>query len=826
MIQKDTKVEMRRFVEVAVSLPIWKTFTYRVPVMFKDQMEVGKRVLVPFQRRKVTGYVLASPAPIPNDLDPGRVKEVIDVLDETALFDEKMLLFFRWISNYYFYPLGEVIRTGLPPGLTVETCRFLRITPEGKAGIAELPLGSEDLRLLQICAQEEEVSLEILSRRLKAENLHSRIFSLKKQRLLTEELRLKKGRIRVKTETVVVFREENELAGTSHLTPKESEILRFIQSRKRLSRRDMQREFPRVSTYLGRLAKKGFVTLESEEVYRDPFEGEDFGSDVKPNLTPDQEKALSEIERSIDAGGFHPYLLHGITGSGKTEVYLRAIQHVMERKREAIVLVPEISLTPQLISQFKRRFRRGIAILHSGLSPGERYDQWRQILRGEVTMAIGARSAIFAPFKKLGIIIVDEEHETSFKQEDKLKYNARDVAVVRAKMDDALLILGSATPSIESFFNAIQIHKFHYLQLPQRVESRHLPTVAIVDMRSEKGDAGHHILSKELKDALLINEERRQQSLLFLNRRGFANFILCRDCGWTFQCPNCSVTLTYHAVGRALQCHHCGLATATPPHCPRCQGYNLHPLGIGTQRVEDEILRLMPSARITRMDRDTTTRKGTYKRIVRAMESGKIDILIGTQMIVKGHDFPNITLVGIICADTVLNFPDFRATERTFQLLTQAAGRAGRGDEAGRVIIQTYNPDHYSIQKAKDHDFLTFYQEEIVYREELGYPPFSRLANLKVSGNSEDVTQSFAKRLGIVGAQITKKRRIYRDHLDLLGPCSAPLARVKGKYRWHLLVKSDSTERLHRFVGELVKKVEREAIGVHLDVDMDPINLM
>lgn len=826
MTQKEAEVETKRFAEVAVGLPILKTFTYRVPLACEEQISLGKRVLVPFHRRKVTGYVIGFPAPLPNGLDPDRVKEVIDVLDEIPLFDAKMLRFFQWISSYYFYPLGEVIKTGLPPGLTVETCRILRITPEGKNRLAQLPRESKDHRLLLMCAREGEISLDLLSRRLKIQNLHSRIFSLKNSRLLTEELRLKKGRIRAKTETFIVFRAENDREGKPLLTPRESVILRFIQSRKRVSRRDVEAEFPRVSPYLGHLVKKGFVTLDFEETYRDPFQGEDFGSDKEPNLTLDQEKALSEIERSIAAGGFRPYLLHGITGSGKTEVYLRAIQHVIERGREAIVLVPEISLTPQVISRFKRRFGTGIATLHSGLSPGERYDQWRQILKGEVLIAIGARSAIFAPFKRPGIIIVDEEHETSFKQEEKLKYNARDLAVVRAKMCDALLILGSATPSIESFFNTTQIEKFHYLRLPQRVESRLLPTVEIVDMRSEKGNTKHPVFSEKLRDALLINGERGQQSLLFLNRRGFANFILCRDCGWTFHCPNCSVTLTYHAVGRVLQCHHCGLTTPTPPRCPRCQGYRLQPLGIGTQRVEDQIRRLMPSARIARMDRDTTTRKGAYRKIVRAMESGKIDILIGTQMIVKGHDFPNITLVGIISADTILNFPDFRATERTFQLLTQAAGRAGRGAQAGRVIIQTYNPDQYSIQRAKDHDSLTFYQEEILYREELGYPPFSRLVNLRVSGSSEKVTQEFAKRLGTVGTQIKKKRKIYRDHLDLLGPCTAPLARVKGKYRWQLLIKSDRSERLHRFIGELLGKIEKEAIGVHLEVDVDPISLM
>ncbi len=825
MIEERREVEKKGFAQVAVGLPIWRTFTYRVPREFEDQIGVGKRVLIPFRRRKVTGYVLAFPSPVPHDIDPERIKEVIDVLDEIALFDESMLRFFRWIANYYVHPLGEVIKTGLPPGLTVETSRILKITPRGETRLWDFPSGCVERRLLQILVQEGETSVDVLSRRLKIENLHARIFSLKKNGLLDEELRLRKGRIKGKVETFIVFHGEEGLEGKPRLTPKESEILRFIQTRGRVPRKDVQAEFSGGSFYLRRLVKKGLVTLDFEEVYRDPFEGESFGSDRERVLTRDQEEALSEIERSIATGGYCPFLLHGVTGSGKTEVYLRAIQGVIEQGREAIVLVPEISLTPQLISRFKRRFRRGIAVLHSGLSHGERYDQWRQILKGEVSIAIGVRSAIFAPFKRLGIIIVDEEHETSFKQEEKLKYNARDLAIMRAKLQGALLILGSATPSVESFFNA-QIRKFRALRLPERVESKPLPTVEIVDIRLERGDSRYRIFSERLKEALLLNVERGEQSLLFLNRRGFASFILCRDCGWTFQCPNCSVTLTHHAVGRVLQCHHCGFTIPLPSRCPCCKGYNLHPLGIGTQRIEDEILRLVPSARVARMDRDTTTRKGAYGKIVRAMESGKIDILIGTQMIVKGHDFPNITLVGIICADTVLNFPDFRSTERTFQLLTQAAGRAGRGDQVGRVIIQTYHPDHYCIQKAKDHDFLAFYQEEIRHREELRYPPFSRLANLRVSGNNNDVTQDFARRLGTVGGQIRRKRRIYRNHLELLGPCSAPLARIKGKHRWQYLVKSNRTESLHRFIAELLERMEKEAIGVHLEVDVDPMNLM
>jgi primosomal protein N' (replication factor Y) len=811
--------------EVAVGLPIPKTFTYRVPSEFSDQISVGKRVLVPFQKRKVTGYVLAFPVPLPRGMDPEKVKEVFDLLDDTPLFDHEMLAFFKWIATYYLYPLGEVIKTGLPPGLTVETRRVLKITATGKSRLGQIPSQSEDYRILQALDRVGETSLGHLSRHLRLKNLHARIHTLKSRGWVTEEPGLREGRTQTKTEPFVISCGEASGAVPPHLTPKESEILSFIRARKRISRKDLRQEFRTISAYLPRLVGKGLVTIDLEERYRDPLAGEFFEPDIAPMLNPDQEKVLSEIENAIAQGGFRAFLLHGITGSGKTEVYMRAVQRVIEKGKEAIILVPEISLTPQLIGRFKRRFDSHIAVLHSGLSPGERYDEWRRILKGEVRITIGARSAIFAPFKRLGMIIVDEEHEASFKQEEKLKYNARDLAVMRAKMHEAVFILGSATPSVESFFNA-QTHKFHYLRLPRRVESRPLPTVEIVDMRMEKGDGKSPVFSARLKDALVTNMDQGHQSLIFLNRRGFAHFVLCRDCGWTFRCPNCSVTLTYHAVGRILQCHHCGFTAPTPTECPQCQGYNLYPMGVGTQKVQDEIRNLVPFAKVARMDRDTTTRKGAYARIIRAMASREIDILIGTQMIVKGHDFPGITLVGILCADTVLNFPDFRAAERTFQLLTQAAGRAGRGDAAGRVIIQTYNPDHYSIQKARDHHFVSFYQDEIAFREELKYPPFSRLANLRVSSNNEESTERFAKRLGVAGARIKRQKKPYKDHVDLLGPCTAPLAKVKGKYRWQLLIKSNRTETLHRFVGELIEKTGRQPAGIQLEVDIDPVKLM
>ena len=529
---------------------------------------------------------------------------------------------------------------------------------------------------------------------------------------------------------------------------------------------------------------------------------------------------LSEISKGIQSNRFSPFLIYGVTGSGKTEIYLRAIEEALGLGKEAIVLVPEISLTPQLLSRFKDRFGENLALLHSKLGKGERYDQWRRVLRGEVKIAIGARSALFAPFKQLGILIVDEEHEPSYKQEEKLKYHARDLAVVRAKQTDATLLMGSATPSLESYYNA-EKGKFHLLTLPERIGGKSLPHVEVVDMKKEGG-----LLSEGIKTALRKNIEEKKQSLLFLNRRGFANFILCPDCGFTFKCPNCSVTLTHHLKDRSLQCHYCDYTMEPPGDCPKCGGHRLRGMGIGTERLEQEIRALFPGREVGRMDRDTTTQKRSHQDILQKLESGHTDILVGTQMIVKGHDFPNVTFVGVISADTSLHFPDFRSSERTFQLLTQVAGRAGRGDTLGEVIIQTFNPDHYSILRAKDHDFLGFYREEMPFRNALDYPPFSRLINFRAVGNNEKRTREIAEEMGETGQSLLKKDG--PKGIDLLGPSAAPFSKMKGKFRWQMLAKGKSPRLLHQFARELANRLEDSIRrkGVSLDIDVDPVYIL
>jgi primosomal protein N' (replication factor Y) len=545
---------------------------------------------------------------------------------------------------------------------------------------------------------------------------------------------------------------------------------------------------------------------------------------LRPELTPKQIKALETIVKGIESLRFSPFLLYGITGSGKTEIYLRAIERVVKEGRQAIVLVPEISLTPQLIGQFLERFSGRVATLHSGLSRGERYDEWRRIREGKVDIAIGARSAIFAPFERLGMIIVDEEHETSYKQEEKLRYNARDVAAVRAKLCDAVLILGSATPSLEAYHNAVA-EKFRLLKLDERIEGRPLPSVEIVDMRREEGKG--LIFSEKLRNALEENLALGRQSLLFLNRRGFASFIQCPDCGFVFKCPNCSVSLTHHFRGKKLLCHYCNYAIMVPDLCPDCQSYRIRSFGIGTERLEEEIRKMFPQATVDRMDRDTTRRKRSHQRILKKVKSRETDILVGTQMIAKGHDFPHVTLVGVICADLSLNFPDFRSSERTFQLLTQVAGRAGRGINPGKVIIQTFNPDHYSIQMARDQDFTEFYREELRFREELGYPPFSRFINIRIDATSQKRAVKTAEEVGEWGRRLLRKGS-YGRGIEILGPSPAPLVKIKGKYRYQMLIKGKQVNPLHRFVEELVRETKKRwpGRGISLTIDVDPISVM
>lgn len=682
-----------------------------------------------------------------------QLKAVLDVLDDEPLWTEHELVFFRWIADYYLHPLGEVLKTALPAGINLQSRKGA--TPEAITG------GRNVLR--------------------------QRIFSSTDQ--------------------------------TPHkpLRGKATEILAFLNESGEASAAELKARFGDCSPNLKRLTELGLVRLELREVYRNPFSGEQVERDQPKALNQHQQAALQAVLAAAEQGGFAPFLLHGITGSGKTEVYLQAISHCLDQGKSALVLVPEISLTPQLVRRFRARFGDGIAVLHSALSDGERYDEWRRIRRNEAPIVIGARSAIFAPLERIGIIVVDEEHEASFKQSDGLRYNARDLALVRGRDEGAVVLLGSATPLVTTI-QAVREGRLTLLELPERVADRPLPTILPITTRL----TAESPLSPELLVELARNLERGEQSLLFLNRRGFATLLSCPSCGEALSCPNCSVSLTYHRGRAESRCHYCDYRVPAPGTCPACGEPELKELGAGTERIEAELRAHFTEARIARMDSDTTGGKDGHNRILSKVAKGEVDILVGTQMIAKGHDFPGVTLVGVLQAEGSLYLPDFRAAERTFQVLSQVIGRAGRGELPGRVVLQAATPEHYAVARALQHDFDGFCTEELEFRQELGYPPFGHLAAIQLSGTAEGATRDAA---ALTARLLTQLKARLGLRVEILGPAQAPLYRLRGRFRYQILVKAAQRADLRRLLAAY-RRDRSLATNVREALDIDPVDLL
>jgi len=550
------------------------------------------------------------------------------------------------------------------------------------------------------------------------------------------------------------------------------------------------------------------------EVYRDPYAEREFKRQGPLPLTGAQEKAIMPILSSIEEERHEVFLLYGVTGSGKTEIYLQSIQSVLEKGKEAIVLVPEIALTPQMVKRFKERFGDLVAVMHSGLSAGEKYDEWRKIQRREVKVVVGARSAIFAPFENLGIIIIDEEHETSYKQEENPRYHARDVAIKRAATHRCPVVLGSATPSLESFARA-QKGVYTLLNLPSRMNEQPLPSVEIIDMREELREGNRSMFSRVLFEKLQDRIEKGEQTVLFLNKRGHSSFVMCRDCGFVVNCPNCDITLTYHRFQELMKCHYCGHEERVPTICPECNSEHIRYFGTGTQKVEEELTKLLPEARVIRMDVDTTGRKGSHEKLLNAFQEGEADILLGTQMIAKGLDFPNITLVGVLSADTMLHLPDLRSSEKTFQLLTQVSGRAGRHELPGEVVIQTYTPEHYSIELAGTQDYDRFYNQEMMARKIHKYPPFYYLTLVTVS--HEELMKAVS-----VTEKITRfvTTRLSQEAV-VLGPVASPIPRIKNRYRYQCLIKYKKEPELKTALKAILDHYQQETATGNLQISMD-----
>ncbi len=810
-----------QYAEVVLPMPLDHPLTYAVPPALLDRVAVGMRVVVPMQRRVETGYIVG----LSKESDLEKVRALIDLPDAVPTFSPAMIKLASWISDYYCCSLGEALQCAVPAGQKIRTKMRYTLQPD------QLTSGRYTDRQRKVVAELHRrgaLTEGQLAKTVGRGALSNTLQSLVRRGILHAESVVNDTSVSLRTETHVRLVEENippmeELATFQRRAPKQAAVfLDLLHGEPERRATALYEKHQVTSTILRALEERGWIVREEREFLRTPQFEADANATDKHTLNDEQQAAHDAITAAMDARKFQPYLLHGITGSGKTEVYLQAIEHALALGRGAIILVPEISLTPQTVGRFYARFQKNIAVLHSGLGRGERYDEWRRAQRGEVHIVVGARSAIFAPLPDVGIIIVDEEHDTSYKQGETPRYHARDVAIMRAKMNNAICVLGSATPSLESNFNS-QRGKSVLLALRRRATKAQLPKVQLVDMREEsKEHAGQVILSRTLEDEVNARVRAGEQVILLLNRRGFSPFVMCPQCGWVAQCKHCNVSMTYHAKGSCLRCHYCDAQRDQPQVCDECHFNPLIYLGTGTQKLEDYLMRAFEQCRIERMDADTTAGKGGHAKILGRFATGEIDVLIGTQMLAKGHDYPGVTLVGVVNADTGLTLPDFRAAENSFQLLTQVAGRAGRGDRPGRVIIQTYRPNHYAIQAAAGHDYAAFYKREISEREAAGYPPYRRIVNFAIE--SEDPL--LAQRAVVV------LQRIVRDQiqahgfrgLEVLGPAPAVISRVKKKYRWNLAALSKSAKRLNTLTRDARDAFHAEVKNrrVLLKVDLEP----
>jgi primosomal protein N' (replication factor Y) (superfamily II helicase) len=791
---------------------------YRVPPSLWRESLPGCRVLLPLGRRRVLGIVCE----LTGSTSRPQLKEIEAVLDGVPVLDDTLLALCRWMSEYYLSPLAEVVGAALPGPLRIETERRVSLAA---AIPRDVSLSDGERALVEVLRVGPQTAAA-LSRTLgwKSSELSRRIQLLRRKGWLEMDETLRERTLTKRLRFYEVNRQATSAAeATLRRRPAIAALYRYLQDHplRRASVPELRASFPGVAVKLRTLTAAGLVRWTDEEIYRTTAAAPPPGPDRRVTPTEDQQQALQAIAAARE---FAPFLLWGVTGSGKTEVYLRAIADVLAGDRTALVLVPEISLTHQLVDRLQARFGPRVAVLHSALSLGERWDEWRRIARGEAPIVVGARSAVFAPLPRLALIVVDEEHDGSYKQDEGIRYHGRDVAVMRARLMRCPIVLGSATPSMESYHNARGV-RYQLLELRQRVEARSLPEVEIVDLRRSRGGgrpAGSPAFAPVLTASLRANFAAGGQTLVFLNRRGFASVMQCQACGEVITCPNCCVALTYHRAWHALRCHHCDHTVREPRQCPVCAEPALTVWGPGTEQVESALRELLPGARVARMDRDTMTRKGAQRALLSAWEAGKIDVLIGTQMITKGHDIPGVTLVGVLLADLSLNFPDFRSAERTFQLLTQVAGRAGRGDRAGRVIVQTLQPDHFSLRHAAQHDFAGFAEIELGHRRELGYPPFSRLVLIRAEGEQLAAVERIARAIG------EQLRAAGDRRLSVLGPAPAPIERLRGRHRWQVLCRASSGALLRRHVGAVREHLRgaARAAAVRVIVDVDPQSML
>jgi len=857
-----------KYANIAFPLSVDQVFTYGVPPQMDAALQLGTRVLAPFRGVAQEGVVVERLDE--TDLAPNIIKNISNCLEETPTFSADLLALTKWMAEYYVCSWGIALFCAVPSAVRTQKEQKVQLVSGAPA-----PRGKVQKKLVAFLEAEGELSLNQLARRMgiSYQNLRPKITALQEKGIvsldvthkpkantqLTSVATLALPSTDIKTEIELLRREADGAEDLSGLRPgrrrnvaaaKHAEILQhLLDEGVPLTTSDLTKRVNTSSSLLRTLERRGFLHITRAEAIRNPLSSEPIAATQPLHLNPAQSMAFTEIQNILASQAMeasstpgaerpHTFLLHGVTGSGKTEVYMQAMTEVLGNGKSVIALVPEISLTPQAASRFVGRFGERVALLHSRLSDGERYDQWHRIQKGEADIVIGPRSAVFAPVKELGMLIIDEEHSDSYKSDIIPRYHARDVAQKRGELANCPVLLGSATPSLESFHRA-KNGSYRLLSLPDRVLDRKMPDVHIVDMRTELKKGNRTIFSDLLRSSIEERLERQEQIILFLNRRGHSTYVFCRTCGYVERCENCSISLTFHFETKRLVCHHCGDKRPTHPTCPQCGSPAIRYFGLGTEAVEQEVWKAFPRARAKRFDADSTTRKNAHQQILGTFEQREIDILIGTQMVSKGLDFPNVTLVGVIAADTSLNLPDFRAGEQTFSLLTQVAGRSGRAELEGKVVIQTYMPEHYCISAAQKHDYLGFYAQEVEARGELRYPPFSHVGTLLLRGKDEKQVEAAAHAVRdqlqiwqtdqASAAQLgEKKDDVGETEVEILGPAPAPLSKIEGKFRWHFLLRSNSVERISQLLKHLTDEppVAIKSNAIEFVIDIDPTSIL
>ncbi|WZL74783.1 primosomal protein N' [Clostridiaceae bacterium 35-E11] len=828
-------MEKKNFAKIIVNNKSSKTdieYTYGISQKHKDEIKIGSRVIIPFGKgnKLIEGYVVDIIDSI--HIDVSRVKYIQQIVHEDTALSQELIDLCRWMKEAYMCKFIDAIQCVMPTGTSLKLHKIIALHDNvDKKKIEQYGLKDEEKIVIECLLARTSVTEEFLKRYMKEQDVRRVIEKLIEKNMIVLKHRFKSDVNVVYQKVIQLSPRIDKMDVLRQINPrakKQREVVQYLIENGSVVWSVLKTAVDVTLNTIYTLAEKNLIEIIEVEKRRDPYDDMNVIKKRPPILTEEQNHAVKTISSSMHKNTYKPFLIHGVTGSGKTEVYMELIDLVIKESKEAIVLLPEISLTTQMIGRFKERFGDIVAVLHSKLSLGERYDEWHRIKEGQVKIVIGARSAVFAPFENLGIIVIDEEHEHTYKSEYSPKYHAIDVAKFRCQRNNAILVLGSATPSVESYTKTLN-QEYQRIDMLHRFNKNPLPSIEIVDMREELDEGNKSVFSKKLYEGIMDNLQKKEQTILFLNRRGHSTFISCRKCGYVVKCPHCEISLTYHSGSHNVSCHYCGFRQKPPTICPSCSSKYIKYFGAGTEKIEKLTQKYFPNANIARLDLDTTSKKGTMDKTIQNFKRGNIDILIGTQMIAKGLDFPNVTLVGVIAADTNLNLPDFRSAERTFQLITQVAGRSGRGNVFGKVIVQTYEPEHFSITSAQRHDYISFYNQEILLRKEFFYPPYASLVNIVFTGKKEEeviqLSNDFADKLK---AKIIKYKLNIKD--IIYGPHPAPLSKIKEKYRWQMIIKCKPVDQ--NTIQGIINYIRFESRekddykNIHMSIDINPFNML